>query len=66
MIDGWVLGEVVVVVGDGKKMRERAAARVVLPEDVGPARPRRRGGGCCWWGKPLGVVIVVSSGVWEA
>lgn len=41
LVDGWACG----VVGEGEKMRERAVASVVLPEDVGPARARRRGGG---------------------
>ena len=41
---GWLPGEVVKE-EEGEKMRERAVARVVLPEDVGPARARTRGRG---------------------
>ena len=43
-------------VDEAEKMKERAVAMVVLPEEVGPASARRRGGG--WEG--LELVIVAS------
>ena len=42
---GLLDGALLVVEEEGEKMRERAFAIVVLPEEVGPARAMRKGRG---------------------